>query len=216
MAALAPKPVVEALAAAIEPARRAAPQLRWSTPAWWHVTLAFLGPVADEIRPELDARLARVARRHPPILVVVTGGGHFDNRILWAGVRPPTSADQPVLADQPAAAGEPAAADRLDQPRRPRSADDGALTALAAGVRRAARRAGATSADTRPLRAHLTLARARASRREDLAPLAMTLRETIGTLPWTIDRLSLISSVDSSPGHAPTYVEQAAWPLHPR
>ncbi|EIV94965.1 RNA 2',3'-cyclic phosphodiesterase [Frankia sp. QA3] len=185
MAAVPPAAVTDALCTAVHRARAAAPDLRWSAPDRWHVTLAFLGPVPDERRGDLDARLARVARRHGPIAVETVGGGHFGDRVLWTAVRPGSAAVRP-----------------------------GALVALAAGVRRAVERAGAAAgADDRPLRAHLTLARVPDRGHRALGPLVELLRADVEPLPWTVDRLVLMRSIDSGPGAAPVYREQASWPL---
>ncbi|WP_261569027.1 RNA 2',3'-cyclic phosphodiesterase [Frankia gtarii] len=184
MAAVPPAAVTDALCTAVHRARAAAADLRWSAPDRWHVTLAFLGPVPDERRADLDTRLARVARRHGPIAVEAVGGGHFGDRVLWTAVRPGSAAS------------------------------GGALAGLAAGVRRAAERAGAAAgADDRPLRAHLTLARAPDRSGRALGPLVEMLRADVEPLPWTIDRLALMSSVDGAPGTPPIYREQASWPL---
>lgn len=85
--AVAPPPAVVAeLERAVRPLRSVEPRLRWSSPERWHVTLAFLGPVADEVRPALSERLARVARRHPPAELALAGGGRFGTRVLWIGI----------------------------------------------------------------------------------------------------------------------------------
>ncbi len=193
VAALPPATVIDALAAATARARGAAPELRWSRPVQWHVTLAFLGPVADERRVDLDDRLARVARRHDPIPVVTVGGGRFGDHVLWTGVRA-------VAGGAGGLPGTVAGADR-------------ALGALGTGVRRAAERAAATGADGRPLRAHLTLARVPAAVDRDLEPLVELLRADVAPLPWTVDRLVLMRSVDGPPGSSPIYQEQASWQL---
>ncbi|WP_045876988.1 RNA 2',3'-cyclic phosphodiesterase [Pseudofrankia sp. DC12] len=114
---------------------------------------------------------------------------------------------------------------------------DGELAPLAAGICRAARRAGVADLDPRPLRAHLTLAYARAGRRVDQAGSAraaagsraagtsggpgasaepMDLRPVVaalGGLPalaWTVDRFELMSSVL---GPQPAYTVESTWPL---
>jgi 2'-5' RNA ligase len=197
VASLPPVAVIEALAAATGRARRAAPELRWSEPDRWHVTLAFLGAVPDDRRAELDARLARVARRHGPIPVETVGGGHFGNRVLWTQVR------QAAPAGLPGPAGLPVAVAGRDR----------ALTALAAGVRRAAERAAATAADPRALRAHLTLARVPVRTHRELGSLVELLRADVAPLPWTVDRLVLMRSVDGPPGSATSYQEQSSWSL---
>lgn len=67
---------------------RALPQagrLRWTDPAGWHFTLAFLGEVDEGLLPELGERLGRAAHHHPPHRLRLSGGGRFGDRTLWAG-----------------------------------------------------------------------------------------------------------------------------------
>lgn len=64
----------------------AEPRLRWTRPEQWHLTLAFLAEVDDHTRGRLVERLTRVARRHPPPLLSLAGGGRFGDRVLWTGV----------------------------------------------------------------------------------------------------------------------------------
>ncbi|MCI4040398.1 RNA 2',3'-cyclic phosphodiesterase [Streptomyces sp. TRM75563] len=59
--------------------------LRWTGPEDWHFTLAFYGEVPEDVRPELEARLERAARRTEPFPLRVHGAGHFGGRALWAG-----------------------------------------------------------------------------------------------------------------------------------
>jgi 2'-5' RNA ligase len=91
----------------------------------------------------------------------------------------------------------------------------GDLEPLAAGVRRAAERAGVDGLESRPLRAHLTLARARESRAPagggaaDLRPVLESIGE-LPAVPWTVFGFELMSSIL---GHRPRYTVEAAWPL---
>lgn len=86
-ALLLPPAPAEGLAAALEPLHSlpGARHLRWTAPASWHYTLAFLGEVPDDVRPGLDERLARAARRHAPCELRTAGGGRFGDRALWTG-----------------------------------------------------------------------------------------------------------------------------------
>ncbi|AEA28314.1 2'-5' RNA ligase [Pseudonocardia dioxanivorans CB1190] len=77
---------VATLDAALGPARAGHPALRWVAPERWHVTLAFLGEVADDRRDDLEERLGRAARRAAPLRPVVDGAGRFGDRTLWARV----------------------------------------------------------------------------------------------------------------------------------
>jgi 2'-5' RNA ligase len=181
--------------------RPSAPSLRWVDEGRLHLTLVFLGPVDDALRPGLADRLDSVARRHPPVIATLAGVGRFGHRVLWAGV-----------------AGE--------------------LAPLASGVRRAAGKAGIADLDPRPLRAHLTLARAREARRPgrgardgaaegtdrrggaadraddlDAAVDLRPIQAALGELPevtWTIDRFDLMSSVL---GPHPRYTVEETWRL---
>lgn len=86
-AVLPPPAAVTGLAAALDPLHRlpGARTLRWTAPAGWHYTLAFLGEVPDAVRPGLDERLARAAHRHKPCELRTAGGGRFGDRALWTG-----------------------------------------------------------------------------------------------------------------------------------
>lgn len=87
VAVLPPPAAATGLAAALEPLHTlpGARELRWTAPAGWHYTLAFLGEVSDAVRPGLDARLARAAHRHQPCSLRTAGGGRFGDRALWTG-----------------------------------------------------------------------------------------------------------------------------------
>ncbi|MFF4340354.1 RNA 2',3'-cyclic phosphodiesterase [Kitasatospora sp. NPDC001540] len=83
-----PAPAKQELVDAVEPLHRlpGADRLRWTEPAGWHLTLAFLGEVpADEV-PALEHALARIAGAHPKHRLRLSGGGTFGERALWAGV----------------------------------------------------------------------------------------------------------------------------------
>jgi 2'-5' RNA ligase len=81
-----PPDAVAELLAAVGELTAEHPHLRWTAPEQWHLTLAFLGEVADERRPELGERLARAAARHPPLALRFTGGGRFGARVLFTRV----------------------------------------------------------------------------------------------------------------------------------
>jgi len=93
VALVPPAAVLDELAAAVAPVRAARPDLRWTPPAQWHLTLAFLGEIdgdaPDEgVLPDLTERLARAARRHPPLELALGGSGRFGDRVLWTRVDP--------------------------------------------------------------------------------------------------------------------------------
>ncbi len=82
-----PGEVVGALRTTTAALRDLAPDLRWTRPEQWHVTLAFLGEVGDDVIDELTRRLARAAARHPPLPLSLSGGGRFGHRVLWTSVQ---------------------------------------------------------------------------------------------------------------------------------
>jgi RNA 2',3'-cyclic 3'-phosphodiesterase len=65
--------------------------LRWSDPASWHVTLAFLGPTEPRAVPEIVSALAQVASIVHPGRVDAGGLGAFPSRrqarVAWYGLR---------------------------------------------------------------------------------------------------------------------------------
>jgi 2'-5' RNA ligase len=132
--ALAPPAFVVAdLAEAIGPFRVQRPDLRWTSTEAWHVTLAFLGEVAEERLARLLPRMERAARRHPAFGLSFSGAGAFPSatraNVLWSGL----------------------------------AGDRRALAELAASVTAGARRAGAAPPGAaRRYNPHLTLARCRA------------------------------------------------------
>lgn len=82
-----PSEVVEELRARISALRVSGSDLRWSRPEQWHLTLAFLGEVGEDVRAELARRLQRAARKHPPLTLSFGGGGRFGQRVLWTRVQ---------------------------------------------------------------------------------------------------------------------------------
>ena len=127
-----PEKALDELEATVAPLRPAWPDLRWTSPQSWHVTLAFLGEVDEAVLDRLAVRLERAAHRHAGLVLSAAGAGAFPTapraRVLWTGLR----------------------------------ADLGALRAIAGSVAAAARRAGAPPPDgRRRFRPHVTLARSR-------------------------------------------------------
>ena len=75
-----PDPVRRALAAAQDEFRKTGADIAWTAPEKMHLTLKFLGEVADDIRLEFA----------PPkgaIPVEAVGLGAFGPRVVWAGVK---------------------------------------------------------------------------------------------------------------------------------
>jgi RNA 2',3'-cyclic 3'-phosphodiesterase len=86
VAATPPPEALAQLQSAVAGVHSAPPELRWTRPAQWHLTLAFLGEVDDEARRDLAVRLARTAVRHPPMRLALQGAGRFGDRVLWTRV----------------------------------------------------------------------------------------------------------------------------------
>jgi 2'-5' RNA ligase len=73
--------------------RRQAPRrsVRWSRVTGIHLTLKFLGDVAESDLPRVEDVLAQVGQRHAPFALTVGGVGCFPNlkrpRVVWVGVQ---------------------------------------------------------------------------------------------------------------------------------
>lgn len=73
--------------------------LRWTDPAGWHVTVAFLGSVPVDHVDDVRDALARPATGASPFPLALTGtAGSFGSGALWAGI-----GAQPALAELAAA-----------------------------------------------------------------------------------------------------------------
>src|SRR5207344_3336682 len=79
------------LDSAVAPLRLAWPELRWTGRDAWHLTLAFLGEVDEELTGKLGDRLERAAARHARLSLSLGGAGAFPTaaraRVLWTGVK---------------------------------------------------------------------------------------------------------------------------------
>jgi RNA 2',3'-cyclic 3'-phosphodiesterase len=112
-----PGRVKGAVADAVEPLRDAA-DARWTDPASWHLTLAFLGSVDAERVGALEAALEPVARRHPAMELALTGTAQmFGRRVLWA--RLDNSPALAALAEDVRDALEPLGFERDERPFAP-------------------------------------------------------------------------------------------------
>jgi RNA 2',3'-cyclic 3'-phosphodiesterase len=74
----------------VEPLREALPGARWTRPEGRHLTLKFLGEVADERVGEVSAALSRAASAHEGFDAAFEVLGGFPNlrrpRVLWVGI----------------------------------------------------------------------------------------------------------------------------------
>lgn len=82
--------VVEHLDDFLEVRREADPDLRWSSPAQWHITLAFMGAAPERVVEDLIESVSAAAARCSPVVLAISGGGCFPDvsraRVLWAGL----------------------------------------------------------------------------------------------------------------------------------
>lgn len=87
MAVKPPEDVLDAVAAAVEPARSVRVGLRWEQRDRYHLTLQFLGPV-QELAPVV-AGLAAAVRDREPFSFQLGGAGAFPKpgraRVVWVG-----------------------------------------------------------------------------------------------------------------------------------
>jgi len=85
-----PEAVKDDLSEFLEPRQEAGPDLRWSVPEQWHLTLAFLPEVTDRHTDELLERLERAASRRKSLDLRLAGAGAFPHpgqaKVLWTGV----------------------------------------------------------------------------------------------------------------------------------
>ncbi len=123
VAIVPPARVLAELAEAVAPLQAARPELRWTTRTDWHLTLTFLGDVAERVLPDLTVRLERAAARHPERQLAVGGGGAFPGprraRVVWAGIE--SDVDLGPLAASVAAGARRAGAPPPDEGRRYRA-----------------------------------------------------------------------------------------------
>ena len=117
-----PADVREHLRSRTGPLRDAMPGWRWAPTEHWHLTLAFLGEVAEERVNELTRRMGLAARRHEPFDLRLGGMGAFSNarraKVLWAGVEGDRDALK-ALADSVCAGARRAKIDLEERRYRP-------------------------------------------------------------------------------------------------
>ena len=163
----------------------ARPELRWSPPGQWHVTLAFLASVSEHRVDDLVARLTRIAARRSAFPARIAGAGCFPSpthaSVLWLAVRSGVCAD-----------------DATD------------LRRLAVGARAAANKSG-NAPDGKAFVPHLTIARLR---RPIEATKWLRVLDTYQSAEWTVDHIDLVTSyLGQGPNGRPRYETVATLPL---
>lgn len=113
-----PPQALDELSSATAAVRSARPELRWTRPDQWHLTLAFLGEVDDQACSDLSVRLGRAASRHPTMDLALHGAGRFGDRVLWSRIVGDVVALRGLAASVRAAARR-AHIDVEDRPYRP-------------------------------------------------------------------------------------------------
>lgn len=82
-----PQRVRKAVDAAAAPLQRKAPDAKWTDPAHWHLTLAFLGWVEADRQSAVERACAAAAPDAGPFeLALDRSAGMFGRRVLWVGL----------------------------------------------------------------------------------------------------------------------------------
>ena len=181
-----PEDAVEHLDEFLAVRRPSGPELRWSSPGQWHLTLAFMGAAPDRVVEDVVDGVAAVAARTPPAGLAVAGGGCFPDvtraKVLWAGVAGAEDVDDGVEA----------------------------LGRLARGVRSACSVAGAAP-EGGPFVPHLTLGRF--SWAEDATRWVRVLSTYAGP-QWVATEVTVVAShLPRERGHRPRHEVVARLPL---
>ena len=91
-----PEEAVDDLARRVEPVQRAQPDLRWTLPPLWHLTLAFFGDITESDSVLQNEAVETFVAERQALRVRVAGAGAFPEpaaaQILWAGVEAPRDA----------------------------------------------------------------------------------------------------------------------------
>ena len=109
--ALVPPPaVLEHLEEFLAVRREAGPELRWTLPEQWHLTLAFMPSVADRHLDDLSDRLGQAAARRSAFPLALAGGGAFPDparaKVLFARVETEGEELERLVTGVRAAAGK--------------------------------------------------------------------------------------------------------------
>ena len=178
-----PEDAVEHLDEFLSVRRSAGPELRWSAPGQWHLTLAFMGSAPERVIEDLLDGVGSVASRLAPVPLAVAGGGCFPDvsraKVLWAGF---DSGDE----------------------------EPDAVTRLARGVRSACSVAGAAP-EGGPFLPHLTLGRF--PRAEDATRWVRVLDTYAGPPWVASDVAVVASHLPRERGHRPRHEVLARLPL---
>ena len=84
-----PEPVGFEVEAALDPVRSSRPVLRWVDPSRYHLTLLYLGKVADVTVPGVIAAVEEACAGVGPFALKLDRRlGTFGRRVLWAGLEP--------------------------------------------------------------------------------------------------------------------------------
>ncbi|MGW5731620.1 MULTISPECIES: RNA 2',3'-cyclic phosphodiesterase [Streptomyces] len=150
-----PDDAKQELEQALGPAYRTHPRMRWNRIEDWHITLAFLGEVPAAVVPLLRTPLARLAAARKPLDLALSGGGHFDERVLWSGVDGDLE-ELGLLAGEVRAVADDCGAPHVGRPFRPHlTLARARRDTPACAVRAAAGLAGFTGRSWRAERLHL-------------------------------------------------------------
>lgn len=88
-----PDEAVDDLASTVEPVQRAHPDLRWTVPALWHLTLAFFGNITHQDSLLLNRAVGEFVQGRSAVPTRLAGAGAFPDpaaaHTLWAGVACP-------------------------------------------------------------------------------------------------------------------------------
>lgn len=85
-----PEEAVDGLARRVEPVQRTRPDLHWTVPALWHLTVAFVGNITHADSVLLNRAVAEFVLNRSALRVRIAGAGAFPDpaaaQTLWAGV----------------------------------------------------------------------------------------------------------------------------------
>ena len=86
VAVVPPPLVLEHLEDTVAPMRALRPDLSWVASRTRHITVTFMPHVDPEVAAKLPDAIGRVTSELSPARISLAGSGHFDERVLWAGL----------------------------------------------------------------------------------------------------------------------------------